>query len=295
MPIISSFPCGTNSKGTIPNSTLNDNTWEVIRTVSDEGNGANYWAVGDTKEVLIDGKIGTLEVNLTYWVYILGFNHNSDIEGCGIHFGTFKTAQTNGVDVCLVDNNVEELSTDGTLYFSMNHFNATDSSGWSACDARYDILGSTNTEPPLYGMDMSMVIKGTDAPSNTPINCVENTLMAALPSDLRNVMKPIKKFSTYFSDGIAVQCADYLPLLSEFEIFGEIINSYKIEQYCQKQYQYFINGNSKIKCAHDSQESYITWWTRSSNRENFCAVDSNGSSVYKNKNISYGIAPVFMV
>ena len=41
-------------------TTLNDNSWENIRKVSDDGQGANYWSVGDCKEVTLDGKLSAL-------------------------------------------------------------------------------------------------------------------------------------------------------------------------------------------------------------------------------------------
>lgn len=75
-------------------SVLNDNSWADIKKISDQGIGASCWSVGDTKSVLINGTIGTLTVNATCWAFILGFNHNSAIEGKGITFGGFKTAQT---------------------------------------------------------------------------------------------------------------------------------------------------------------------------------------------------------
>ena len=36
---------------------LNDNTWEAIRLVSDLGQGANFWAIGDCKAVTLNGPI----------------------------------------------------------------------------------------------------------------------------------------------------------------------------------------------------------------------------------------------
>lgn len=77
---------------------LNDQTWAEIRQVSDAGQGSSYWSVGDRKAVLVNGTVGTLAVNQTLYVYILGFNHNSAKEGNGIQFGTFKTALSGGTD-----------------------------------------------------------------------------------------------------------------------------------------------------------------------------------------------------
>ena len=70
---------------------LNENTWETISGVSADSTGASYWAVGDRKAVAVSGTVGTQSVSGTYYVYIIGFNHNSSKEGNGINFGTFKT------------------------------------------------------------------------------------------------------------------------------------------------------------------------------------------------------------
>lgn len=157
-------------------ATLNDNSWAAIHSVS--GTGASYWAVGDRKAVTVNGTVGTQAVNGTYYAYIIGFNHNSSKEGNGITFGTFKTALSGGTDICLVDGNYNGYSTNGTKYFNMNHSSNTNAGGWKGCDLRYDVLGSTNTND-------------GDATATTATNPVANTLMAALPSDLRAVMQPM--------------------------------------------------------------------------------------------------------
>ena len=41
-------------------STLNDNEWSVIKSVSDDGQGENYWSIGDRKEVTLNGTVGHL-------------------------------------------------------------------------------------------------------------------------------------------------------------------------------------------------------------------------------------------
>jgi len=129
----------------ILSSTLNDNTWEQIRKASDIDAGASLWPVGATKEIEVKGTIGTLSIDEKLWVFIIGFNHNANYEGSHkIHFQGFKTAQAGGTDVGLVDNGYGNSYTDGTKYFSINHWSYNNYGGWAACDARYDVLGSTN-------------------------------------------------------------------------------------------------------------------------------------------------------
>ena len=283
---------------------LNDQTWAEIRQVSDAGQGSSYWSVGDRKAVLVNGTVGTLAVNQTLYVYILGFNHNSAKEGNGIQFGTFKTALSGGTDVCLVDGSYNSYKTDGSKIFNMNHWGNYNYGGWKACDLRYDILGSTNKAPVNYGKARATSDTGYDAPTNTATSPVANTLMAALPADLRAVMKPITKYTDNKGNSSDVAAnvtssLDYLPLLAEQEIFGgNRTYSNQYEKNSQVQYAYYSAGNSKVKYRHSATGSAAYWWERSpyyANSNLFCSVDTNGNAGRNNARISYGLAPAFMV
>lgn len=283
---------------------LNDQTWAEIRQVSDAGQGSSYWSVGDRKAVLVNGTVGTLAVNQTLYVYILGFNHNSAKEGNGIQFGTFKTALSGGTDVCLVDGSYNSYKTDGSKIFNMNHWGNYNYGGWKACDLRYDILGSTNKAPVNYGKARATSDTGYDAPTNTATSPVANTLMAALPADLRAVMKPITKYTDNKGNSSDVAAnvtssLDYLPLLAEQEIFGgNRTYSNQYEKNSQVQYAYYSAGNSKVKYRHSATGSPAYWWGRSPryNAGNgFCAVGTNGGANSTDAGISGGLAPAFMV
>ena len=283
---------------------LNDQTWAEIRQVSDAGQGSSYWSVGDRKAVLVNGTVGTLAVNQTLYVYILGFNHNSAKEGNGIQFGTFKTALSGGTDVCLVDGSYNSYKTDGSKIFNMNHWGNYNYGGWKACDLRYDILGSTNKAPVNYGKARATSDTGYDAPTNTATSPVANTLMAALPADLRAVMKPITKYTDNKGNSSDVAAnvtssLDYLPLLAEQEIFGgNRTYSNQYEKNSQVQYAYYSAGNSKVKYRHSATGSTAYWWERSPsyiNSSYFCGVYTDGGANYIYARYSYGLAPAFMV
>ena len=283
---------------------LNDQTWAEIRQVSDAGQGSSYWSVGDRKAVLVNGTVGTLAVNQTLYVYILGFNHNSAKEGNGIQFGTFKTALSGGTDVCLVDGSYNSYKTDGSKIFNMNHWGNYNYGGWKACDLRYDILGSTNKAPVNYGKARATSDTGYDAPTNTATSPVANTLMAALPADLRAVMKPITKYTDNKGNSSDVAAnvtssLDYLPLLAEQEIFGgNRTYSNQYEKNSQVQYAYYSAGNSKVKYRHSATGSTAYWWERSPYYDynyNFCIVNTNGGANHYYARYSYGLAPAFMV
>ena len=85
---------------------LNENTWETIKNISDTGQGANYWSIGDRKAVTLNGTVGKLSLsNVTTYAFIIGFNHNASVEGTNrIHFQLAKTALSGGTDVCFCDN-----------------------------------------------------------------------------------------------------------------------------------------------------------------------------------------------
>ena len=266
-------------------ATLNDNSWAAIHSVS--GTGASYWAVGDRKAVAVSGTVGTQSVSGTYYVYIIGFNHNG---ATGIDFGTFKTALSGGTDICLIDAGYGNNYTNGTKYFNMNHSSNTNSGGWKGCDLRYDVLGSTNTND-------------GDATATTATNPVANTLMAALPSDLRAVMKPMTIYTDNTGGGSntasnVTASVDYLPLLAEYEIFGTRSYANSSEQNHQAQYAYYSAGNSKVKYRHSATSSTAWWWERSPRYDNsasFCVVNTNGSASNNYARNSNGVAPAFRV
>lgn len=251
-------------------STLNDNDWATIRDVADRSEGANYWAVGDTKEIVINGKLsdGLTLSNYSTWVYIIGFDHNKDVEGTGIAFGGFKTAQTRGTDVALCDNGYDSNKSSGQ-WFNMNN-NNSNTGGWASCNMRNDTL-------PL--------VKFT------------------LPSDLQTVLKTTTIYSDNTGDGSGGESdvtatQDDIYLLAEFEIFGTRIYANAAEQTKQQQYAYYVAGNSKVKYNHSSTATAVVWWERSvrSGSSNlFCIVDTDGTVNVSNAYNSYGLAVAFKI
>lgn len=265
---------------------LNDYSWAEISEISVNGNAPNKFAIGDAKAINLNGTASKLSLNTTLYCCILGFDHDkSSASGAadGITFGTFKTAASNGVDVCLVSG----YSNDSD--FRMNT-TATNSGGWKNSDMRYNILGSTNTQ-------------NGDATATTATSPKADTLMTCLPSDLRAVMRPMYIYtdntgSSFNTASHVTGTLDYLPLLAEFEVFGTRTNANSAEQNNQTQYAYYKNGNSKKKYNHSNTSSAVIWWNRSpyyNNNNSFCTVYSNGSANYANAISSCGVAPMFKV
>ena len=251
-------------------STLNDNDWATIKGIADRSEGANYWSVGDTKQITMNGKVsdGLTLSNYSTYVYIIGFNHNSSVEGTGIAFGGFKTAASGGIDVALCDNGYNINKTSGQ-WFNMNNSQSN------------------------YGGWMSSRMRSTTLP----------LVKSALPSDLQAVLKTTTIYSDNTGGGSDVASyvtatQDELYLLAEYEILGSRNISNSAERNYQKQYAYYVAGNSKIKYRHDSTATSVTWWERSVYAKHdyyFCAVSSNGTTAGPNAFTSYGLAVAFKV
>lgn len=128
--------------------------------------------------------------------------------------------------------------------------------------------------------------------------------MAALPADLRAVMKPITKYTDNKGNSSDVAAnvtssLDYLPLLAEQEIFGgNRTYSNQYEKNSQVQYAYYSAGNSKVKYRHSATGSTAYWWERSpfyGSDGYFCCVYTGGGANFDNAWGSCGLAPAFMV
>ena len=263
---------------TLPTTSLNDNTWATIKEVSDAGQGENYWSVGDTKRITINGKVGNFTFsNLAIDTFIIGFNHNSSREGTNrIHF---QIGKIGGKDVCLCDSQYGSGQS-GNGYFNMNP-NNSNSGGWNGSYMRKTLLGNSGT------------------PSSPPAN----SMLAALPSDLRAVMKSVTKYSDNTGGSpdnasYVTSTTDYLFLLAEFEYHGARSYANSAEKNFQLQYSYYKAGNSKVKYKHGETGTAAIHWCRSvyvGHTNIFCLVDTNGSASTSGANSSWGAAPGFTV
>ena len=269
-----------------PPPPLDQASWDYISKQSLAGNAKNIWAVGDCKKIKLSGTASKLSLNTELYVYILDFDHDSSTVGGtkdGITFGTFKTALTDGKDVCLVSGYDDDSD------FRMNTTNGN-FGGWKNSDMRYNILGSTNTQ-------------NGNATATTATSPKPNTLMSCLPADLRAVMRPMCVYTDNTGGGsdtasYVTTTIDFLPLLAEFEIHGTRTCANSAEKNNQTQYAYFKNGSSKVKYRHDSQSSAVSWWSRSpdsSDNSRFCYVAISGSASRFSAFSSTGVAPAFKV
>lgn len=255
-------------------TTLNDNSWEKIRVISDAGIGENYWSIGDRKAITLDGTVGALTLsNVTTYVFIIGFNHNASIEGANrIHFQLGKTALSGGTDVALCDSDYN--TTKGG--FRMNT-RSSNSGGWASSNMRTAICG-------------------------TSLSSYSGTIIAVIPEELRAVLKSVTKYTDNTgrsTEASAVTATtDYFFLLSEYEVFGSTTYANSNEASKQAQYSYYSAGNSKVKYNHSATSKAVRWWLRSPiavDAQMFMCVNTNGNVNYNNAIYSSGFAPGFCV
>ena len=248
---------------------LNDMTWEEIRAISDAGLASRYFNVGDRKAVALNGTAGELALNGTYYCYIIGIDHNSEIEGTNrIHFQFGFDAFDGGVHIAFVDGGYNNKHNSGS-YFNMKN-SGTNNGGWEKSGMRTTIIP---------------------------------TFKACLPADLQAVLKPVTKYSDNRGGGsntasYVTATTDDIFLLAELEVFGARSYANSAEQNYQAQYAYYAAGNSEVRYRHSSTGSAAIWWLRSvyaGNSASFCRVDTSAQASYKGSNYSFGFAPAFCV
>lgn len=259
---------------------LNDMTWDEIRQISDAGEAANYWSVGDYKEIVLNGKIGNFTLsNYKTYAVIIGFNHNAALEGENrIHFQIGKRPES-GRGIALCDSSYDR--SDGSLgsnrIFHM-HSNGGISGGWNAS-----------------------YIKNNTCPA------FENVI----PSDLRSNLKSVTKYTdnvgaaTKAAEADVTATTDRFFLLSEYEVSGKTSFSNVYEASKQAQYDYYKAGNSAKRYKHTSTTTVgeydaVYWWLRSPSRLSIACnlyVEPGGGCNYNRygTTTSIGFAPGFCV
>lgn len=260
-----------------PGKSLNEYTWDEISYISSNGLAGEYgFQVGDTKEIILNGTVGSLTLdNYQTYAYIIGINHNAELEGNNlIHFQLAKTAISGGTDICFTDGSYN--SSGSSAAFRMNT-SRTNSGGWEDSYMRNNICGTSKTT-------------------------TSGRIMGAIPADLRNALKSVTKYTNNTgnssSSGAVTATTDYFFLLAEYEVFGNITYSNTYEANYQQQYAYYSAGNSKVKYRHNSTGSAANWWLRSPRAGNsyyFVRVSVGGTVDDRAADYSLGFAPGFCV
>lgn len=272
-----------NYDGTIPAtpSVLNSCPWDFIRWASDEGIADLLWSVGDRKEV----ELGAWGVNSdeqmaagTYYCYVIGFDHNASLEGeHRIHFEFGFTDLSGGSHIAFASPTYSKYWTSNTtsVYFQRMNPTDTNAGGWEACTMR---TGTLNGDTRSFKL--------------------------ACPSDLLSAVKTVTKYTDNVGGGSNVESnvtatTDKFFLLNMMEIIGgdgNASNSYELQKTAQ--YQYYRNGNDKIRNRSDSTGDPCRIFLRSpyiGDNKSFCRLNEMALPGYHNARYSLGFSPAFCV
>lgn len=273
------YTVSLNIGGTV-SSTLNNNTWAIIQAVAQDGTGSTYWSVGDTKTISLYGVVATTAFNNdSYNVFIIGFDHNSVIEGIGITFQLGKNVST-GRNIALMDNYYDSPISSGQECFAMNVLgqgNTGNDYGWKGSWMRNHLCGTS-----LFNTD--------------------GTIIGLFSEDLRKVLKKIVKYTdnvggaTSFSTNVT-ETDDYVFLLSECELTGEPTYCNVAESNYQNQYDYYVGGNQAK--YYPATSTLITYWLRSPYYDGTTFVSFDSSTLQASTAVdssnSLGLSPCFVV
>lgn len=261
---------------------LNDNAWAYIDWASRSGIADTLWSVGDRKGVYLSGQTGEGSYSVTfastYYAYIVGFNHNATVEGDNkIHFEFGFDALSGGNHIAFVDPLYKVHF--GSYYdypdqYRMNA-TATNAGGWASSLMRTGTLHE-GTNHSFYGL---------------------------LPPDLQAVIKSITKYTDNVGNasghvaGNVTATTDKLFLMAAFELRGSVGTANTNESSHLKQYQYYINGNSKLRVKHNDTAAGALFLLRSPSAadQNFCGYNVTDGGMYCSADTGYGISPCFCV
>ena len=262
-------------------SVLDSCPWDFIRWASDEGIADLLWSVGDRKAVTLGawgGPWTSYQVSAgTYYAYIIGFNHNKELEGDKrIHFEFGFTQLSDGTHIAF-SNGAYSQQVNDSSQSTLTRMNKsrTNTGGWEACTMR---TGTLNGE--------------------------DKSLLSASPSDLVAALKTVTKYTDNAGGGSNVESnvtatTDKFFLLNMMEIYGgdgNASNSYELQKTAQ--YQYYRNGNDKIRNRSDSTGNPCIIFLRSPYRgdnKSFCRLNERALAGYQSADSCLGISPAFCV
>ena len=167
------------------NANLEDNEPAAIKAAAQSGQAMNLWSVGDKVPIAINGKVGAITINGTYYAVIIGFNHNSSIEGNNsIHFQFGQNSS--GKDIAFVDSQYGKSGSSSAFRMNTSSLN---SGGWKNSYMRTTIC---------------------------------QAFLEALPEDWQNIIADCTKYSDNTGGGndtssYVTSTQDKIWLLSEYE------------------------------------------------------------------------------
>lgn len=230
---------------------LEECTWEEIKYVADQHMGDKYWQIGDCKSIILNGPWTYVRYfnNERFYAFIIGFDHNAEIEGSGITFELGRL-EPNGNDICFFEGMGKGAG--------MPSYYDYDYSGRTYDETYFDHIWMNSGTSAIGWQNSSMRTYYLGAVSKTPYDNTTNpsgynqgSIMSLLPDDLRDVMKKVKKWTDNsggepLSANNVTQTEDYLFLLSGYEVFGTTTgfgsyNCNAAEANKQDRYEYYTN------------------------------------------------------
>ena len=239
-----------------------------IPAITKAGIASSVWAIGDTREVKLNGTVGAYTFsNETTYMFIVAFDHNSSVEMNGKHHmicSFAKSSATGGKDIAFVDAEYGGFTSDTA--FHMNTYNVN-GNGWNRCHMR---------------------------------NTICSQFKNAMPSDLQAILRSRTIYTDNTGEGTnnssnVTATTDYVYLPAEFEVHGSRTYANSYEKSYQQQLAYYKNGASKIRYRTDYTYMYAEWWVRSptyNNSHNFCMVKTDGSPGWDGAGYAHGFAPL---
>lgn len=270
---------------------LDENDWATIQAVAQAGTGSSYWNVGDKKALVYS-------TNPTMYVFIIGFDHNKDIESNSLSTITFQigkqysSIQEDYLDSVLSDEYYEEdtpNSISSSAYYCMNGTGVGRNSGW---------------------VDSSMRLNHLNNDSGVGIFASGGALF-----EVYNYILPITKYTDNVidSDGSDSNTSATIEksfLLSPVELLGKSLfqpggayagveSSKEIEM--QEQYSYYLNHTPVKYIVSQNVTDRANYWTRSKRFTHnyttcyYLMTGTNPTPINMNDHYSYGIAPAFVI
>ena len=253
---------------------LNEMSWQGIKKVAAAGQADKYWAVGDTKTIILDGEVKGLRFDrMPIDVFILDFRRIGAY--AHIYFGI---GMKDGKVTALCSHYGKQLDPSG-FGFCMNR-DDTNMGGWEKSYMRTTFLGA----------------------DQDPAAPAEGTFLSALPRALREVMCPVTNHTDNSDDmfigdpnAVVTRTRDILWLPAEYEL-GDDAFANICESRNQLAYAYF-KEHGVHPYMHNAPEKPAVIWTRSrvySLAYGFISFRDDESCM-AHSNLCCGITPCFAV
>ena len=243
---------------------------ESITAITTNGSASSLWAIGDAREVKLNGTVGAYNFsNETTYMFIAAFDHNSSVEMAGAHHiicSFAKSASTGGKDIAYVDSHYDTNTSNPCFHMNSSNRN---SGGWASSYMRQTICSQFKN---------------------------------AMPSELQAILRSRTIYTDNTGGGTnnssnVTATTDYVYIPSEFEVQGSRYTANSYEQNHQQQLAYYKNGASKIRYKSNKTSTAAWWWVRSPNYDYggsnyFCIVTADGSPTGDRARSAGGFAPL---